>query len=195
MGKIRDIGSLAGGLLVCFYVLFTVIAYCRYPMAYSPLTNWLSDLGSHVLNPHGAVFYNTGIVITGLLIFIFFLGLRRLIIKDNRRQKAMVFVTQGFGFLGAIALIMSAVYSIDVLNLHSFWSVSMYVMLGTAFGFSVAALRYHPACPKWLLACGIIVALTDILSGVFGASHTMEWVTVALFLFYVSAIVIGTKRI
>jgi D-arabinose 1-dehydrogenase-like Zn-dependent alcohol dehydrogenase len=57
--------------------------------------------------------------------------------------------------------------------------------LGTAFAFSVAALRYHPACPRWLLLVGASTALAALLYGIFHTVTALEWVTTALFLCYV----------
>jgi hypothetical membrane protein len=195
VSKTNYITPLAGVLLVLWYLSFALLAFLYYPSSYLPTTNWLSGLGSRNLNPHGAIFYNAGIMGTASFVFLFFVSLRQLRIPTNRKQKAMLLVTLGFGMLGAFSLMMSAVYPIDLPESHAFWSVSLYVMLGTAFAFSVAALRYHPACPRWLLASGIVVAAVDILSGVFGTSSLMEWVTVGLFLLYVLAITIGTKRL
>ena len=53
----------------------------------------------------------------------------------------MLFLTQSFGILGAIAMLMSGLYPMNFFVLHSFFSTCLYVLLGTAFAFSVAALR------------------------------------------------------
>jgi hypothetical membrane protein len=192
MGKIRRVSSIAGVLAVISYMVFGLLAFLRYPVNYSPMTNWLSDLGSSTLNPDGALFYNIGIILTGLLVLLFFIGLSGLRIPGNRKQYAMLLVTQGFGVLGSFSLIMSAIYPINFLEAHRFWSISLYIMLGTAFAFSVSALRYYPAWPRWLLAFGVLVAAVDILSGVCGSSYVMEWITVALFLFYICAVALKT---
>jgi len=186
--RFPDLCFLAGMPVVVLYVTFTLLAFASYPNSYSPMTNWLSDLGSRVLNPHGALFYNTGIVFSGLCSFLFFLSLSSKKIPGNKIQGLMVLVTQRFGLIGSFALIMSALYPIDLGRAHGFWSVALYIMLGTAFAFSVAALRYHSFWPKWLLVLGITTAAADILSGVLGTWPVMEWVTVAFFLSYVAAV-------
>ena len=45
---------------VSLYILFTAISFFYYPTAYSPLTNWLSDLGNPLQNPSGAIYYKIG---------------------------------------------------------------------------------------------------------------------------------------
>jgi hypothetical protein len=187
MIRIGYIGPVSGIFGVLSYLVLALVAFGWYPGPYSPIGNWLSDLGSPTLNPEGAAFYNAGVIVTGVFMSLFFAGLSRLRITGNRKQCSMLLVTQSCGVLGSFSLIMSALYPIESPSPHRFWSIFLYVTLGTAFAFSVSALRYHEAWPRWLLVTGVIVAVVDILSGVFGASHMMEWITVALFLFYVSA--------
>ncbi len=159
------------------------------------MSNWLSDLGNADLNPHGALFYNIGIVAAGVVLVPFFLGLSQWKMGNNRTQNLMLRLTQGFGILGALALVMSGLYPINFPALHSFFSTSLYILLGTAFGFSVAALRYHATCPRWLLILGAITALVDILSGVFHTVYVLEWVTVSLFLCYPVLLGAQTNRL
>ena len=180
---------------VLCYLTFTLLAFAQYPLPYSPMSNWLSDLGNADLNPHGAFFYNIGIVVTGVLLLLFFLGLSQWKMENNRIQNFMLRLTQGFGILGALALVMSGLYPINFSALHSFFSISLYILLGTAFFFSVAALRYYPTCPKWLLILGALAALVDILSGVFHSVYVLEWVTVSLFLCYPVLLGVETNRL
>lgn len=51
----------------------------------------------------------------------------------------MLLITQGFGMFGALAMVMSGLYPINFFALHSFFSTCLYILLGTAFAFSVAA--------------------------------------------------------
>ena len=82
-------------------------------------------------------------------------------------------------------MVMSALYPINLLEQHRFWSVSLYILLGSAFAFSVAALRYLSEVPRWVLVLGVITALGDLVSGIFHEVTLLEWMTVALFLGYV----------
>jgi len=150
-------------LAVVCYLTFALLAFALYPLPYSPMSNWFSDLGNADLNPHGTLFYNIGIVATGVVLLLFFIGLSRWKMENNRRQNFMLRLTQGFGILGALALVISGLYPINFSALHSFFSICLYILLGTAFGFSVAALRYYPTCPRWLLILGALTALMDIL--------------------------------
>jgi len=180
--------------IVC-YLAFALLSFARYPLPYSPLKNWLSDLGSPDLNPSGALFYNIGIIATAVVLPLFFLGLSLWKMENNRTQRLMLYLTQGFGILGACAMLMSGLYPISSPALHGFFSICLYILLGTAFAFSVAALRYHAACPRWLLIVFAFAALVDMLSGIFHTITVLEWVTVALLLCPLGLLGIATNQL
>jgi hypothetical membrane protein len=172
---------------VC-YLTCALLAFSRYPLPYSPLNNWLSDLGNVDVNPAGALFYNLGIVTTGILLVLFFLGLSVWKLSTNRIQQLMLHLTQGCGILGALAMVMTGLFPINHFALHSFFSTCSNVLLGTAFAFSVAALRYHASCARWLLILGAVTTLADLLFGlskIVTTTFVLEWVTIALFISYI----------
>lgn len=183
MNKLQPIRPFIVPLAVIGYILFALLAYIQVPGPFTPLANWLSDLGDLRRNPQGALLYNLGIILSALLILLFFMGLSYWKMESRKIQNSMVQLTQLFGILGSAAMLMSGIFPINT-ELHSFWSILLYILLGTAFGFSVAALRYQPGFPRWALGLGLITALVDILSGIFHNSTVIEWLTVALFLTY-----------
>jgi hypothetical membrane protein len=180
--------------IVC-YLAFALLAFAHYPLPYSPVRNWLSDLGNANVNPQGALFYKIGIVATAVVLVPFFLGLSRWKLGNNRRQHLMLLLTQGLGILGALAMAMSGLYPINFLAFHSFFSNSLYILLGTAFAFSVAALRYYPTCPRWLLILGASTALVDLVYGAFHTVYVLEWITAALLLCYLGLLGAETQRL
>lgn len=195
MIKDRRVSFMACLLVILFYFSFALLALWRFPGIYSPLRNWLSDLGSSRLNPDGAIFYNLGIIVTGLFLLPFFLGLSSWKMQGYRVQNAMLALTCVLGLLGGLAMIMSAIYPIDHIEQHRAWSISLYILLGTAFVFSAAALRYDRRFPRWALGLGIITGLVDILSGIFHNVYLLEWITVALFLGYIFIVGIKTRAV
>lgn len=196
MKSLQKITFIASLLVVLGYVTFTAQAIVRYPLPFSPLNNWLSDLGNVAVSPAGAPFYNAGIITSGILLLIFFFSLSGWKLTQNKIQKIMVGLTRGFGAAGAAAMIMSAIYPINLPEPHSFWSAALDIGLGTAFAFSVAALRYYPAVPKWVLALGVITALTDIAFAVFSNKlFILEWITISLFLVYLITLGVTSKRL
>jgi hypothetical membrane protein len=164
-------------------------------LPYSPLKNWLSDLGNPDLNPSGALLYNIGIVATAVVLPLFFLGLSRWKMENNRTQRLMVSIMQGFGILGAFAMLMSGLYPINSPALHGFFSICLYILLGTAFAFSVAALQYHSNCPRWLLIVFAFTSVVDMLSGAFHTVTVLEWVTVALLLCSLGLLGVATNQL
>lgn len=62
-------------LEVLIFLFFLVMSFVLYPLSYSVKTNWISNLGMYFLNPAGAIWFNVGLMGTGIfLIGIFFKG-------------------------------------------------------------------------------------------------------------------------
>lgn len=192
--KRNRLSNITGILASAGYVVFTLPAYIRYPLPYSPMNNWLSDLGNPVLNPHGSVFYNIGIASTGLMLVMFFLGLVVWKLEGNKVQIIMLRLTQIFGVSGSSCMVLSGIYPINRYEVHAFWSTSLYVLLSSAFIFSAAMLRYHQGVPRWLLFLGIFPAVIVLLTSFFQTVYVLEWITVLLFLFYVTLLAFATEQ-
>jgi hypothetical membrane protein len=195
MKKYRSISFIAGNLAVLCYLLFTLLAYSRYPLPYTPVWNWLSDLGNANLNPNGAIFYNIGIISTALLLILFFLGLSEWKIENKRVQVIMLRLAQVFGILGSLSMMMSAIFPINLLDIHSFWSATLYIMLSTGFVFLAAAMRYHKSVSIWLIILGFSTAPSVILMSIYKNVYVLEWITLLLFLSYVSLVGFETRRL
>ena len=190
----KSLSFYAGIIAVVGYLFFALLAYSQYPLPFSPMTNWLSTLGDYTLNPNGAIFYNLGIILTGLMLLLFFVGLSAWKIENNRVQVVMLRLAQIFGGLGALCTMMSAIFPMNNFKIHAFWSTSLYIMLSTGFIFSAAALRYHKSVPVWLLILGILPAPLVILTKYFVTVYVLEWVIVLLLLAYVFLVGGLTRR-
>jgi len=182
------------------YISFTILAYSQYPLSFSPMRNWLSDLGNQVDNPQGAIFYNLGVILAAAFLAIWFIvGLSQWRLKHHAIHRRLLTISQTAGVLAAFALIMSALYPINIPEVHSFWSQMHFMMFGMGFGFSVAALRYHPHIPKASLYLGTGAALLPTLMLAFGKAYWLEWIAVGLFIIYIlsvgKATLIITKRL
>ena len=190
----KRLSFVASVVTVVGYLSLALLAWTRFPNAYGPASNWLSDLGSGAANPAGASFYNAGIVLAGVCTLLFFLGLSVWKMAGNRKQLAMLYLTQTFGSLGALAMVLSALFPIHTGDAHAFWSAALFILLGTGFAFSVAAFRYHAAYPRWLLFVGVAVTIEDFVWSVALNIPVVEWITVGLFLLYVLLVGIETRR-
>jgi hypothetical membrane protein len=190
----RNFTFFSSVFIVACYLLFSLLAFLNLPTHYSPMDNWLSDLGSYQLNPKGAIFYNLGIILTGVILLFFFGSLVELKIAGDKKQNTLLLLTQLFGITGAFAMIMSAVFPITFGGIHSFLSALLYILLGTAFAFSVTALRYYSGYPRWLLVLGGLIAVEDMVWGLILNTYLMEWITVGLFLIYILLLGLVTRR-
>lgn len=195
MKKRHSLSFITGILIILIYPIFTILAYRQYPLAYSPLDNWLSDLGNPSRNPNGAAFYNTGIIVAALLLMLFFLGLSGWKLTARRPQVILLRLAQALGILGAFCMVMSALFPINLLEIHSFWSTFLYILLSTSFVFLATALRYHPGVPRWLLLLGGTTAAIVILTSFLTTVYILEWITVFLFLSYVCLVGLETSRL
>jgi hypothetical membrane protein len=191
--KKQPLSFITGILGILCYLLFTVLAYSHYPLPYSPTTNWLSDLGNPNYNPQGAIFYNIGIISTALLMMLFFLGLSVWKIEGKRVQIIMLLLAQVFGILGALCMILSAIFPINIMDVHSFWSTSLYIMLSTGFVFLADALRYNQKVPTWLIILGISTAPMVIIWSFFKSVYLLEWITLLIFLSFVGLVGVEAK--
>lgn len=189
-----DLTCISGVLACIVYPVSAGLAYSRYPLAFSPSTHWLSDLGDRAVSAGGAPYYNAGILITGPLVFLWFVGLSQWRVPGNLRQRWYLLISQAAGALGALAILMSAVFPIDMLAQHAFWSRVHYMMLAMGFGFSVAALAVHPNFPRPLLYLGTLAAFSPLATWIAGDTYWLEWISVGLFLAYVLLVGLAQGR-
>ncbi len=188
---VRFVSFYAGILVALCYLTFTLLAFLQFPPPFSPMMNWLSDLGNPSLNPFGASLYNIGIISTALLLALFFLGLSVWQVVNKRSQIIMLRLAQVFGISGSFCMMMSGIHPINSFEIHSFWSTALYILLSTALVFLPALLCSHQRTLGWLLVLGVTAAIMVILSGFFPAVYLLEWITVLLFLALV--VLVGVK--
>ncbi len=196
MKQNKNVTLVLGILIAAVYTLMTAISLIKYPDAFSPASNWLSDLGNKIVSPAGSIFYNTGIYMTGSLLILFFISFGVHQLPEKRMQNIMLFLTQGIGVLGSLAMILSGVFSINHPQPHSLFSMLLRIGLGTAFGFSVAAFLYYKKFSRLTLAVGVVTTLTDLaVSMFFPDTHLLEWLVIFLFLLYCVLLGYGVNRL
>lgn len=189
----KRMSFLSGLLIPLVYGVFTLLALLRFNGSFSAVHNWLSDLGSPSLNLAGYSFYNTGIVLTGVLLFFFFWSLSIWRKPGNKRQNIMLLLASIFGSLGGISMVLSAVFPIDIPDVHSVFSAAIYVFIGTGFVFTTVSLVYYPKFPRWMLVLGILIAIEDMLWSMLFNTYIMEFVTVGLFLLFTLLLGLHTR--
>ncbi len=168
-----------------FYCALTFTSIALFPSAFSPVDNWLSDLGNSSFNPNGAVFYNVGCILTGLALFPFFAGLYKWYTSEKLR-KVMIMATQVVGFFSAFSLIMIGVFSEDYMTQHVFWSNVFFAFNLIVLILANISLMTHSKFRRPIGYYGLVVALINLLFVVFSNTPLLEWFTVFTALFYVA---------
>jgi len=176
----------AGIAAVVVYLVFALVAFLKYPGAYGPLTNWLSDLGNPLANPSGAIFYRLGCMLSGAALILFYLKLG-IWNPGSKRTRVLLTVAQCTGVFSAVSLIITGIFPLGTFTeIHSLWSMMLYISLGFFLTFSATALMKNPAFTKGF---GYYAFLTAAVNFVFGAIlHEIfwaEWISVGMFIAYV----------
>lgn len=185
MKKYNSLAPLLGILIVFIYLLLFALALSKYPQPFSPISNWLSDLGNRIISPDGSRYYNAGVILSGALLAVFFISHRSIRLITSKAQCIVLALSQVFGIVGAAAMMLSGVFSIDIPTKHSFVSAILRICIGTSFGLSIAALSYFKDVRKWILVIGGVTALLDLCVSVFfNKIHLLEWPVIFLFLTY-----------
>jgi len=182
------ISCMSGIAVIVLYCTFTFTSLALYPTPYSPVTNWLSDLGNSSFNPAGAAFYNTGCILTGIALFPFFAGLYKWYTHEKRRKISLI-VTQAVGFLAAFSLIMIGVFSEDIMEQHVFWSQVFFILNLVVLILATTSLITHPNFVRPIGYYGLAVAAVNLLFVFVYNTPLFEWFTVFTALGYVGLLV------
>lgn len=159
--KVQNSG-IAGILAIIIFCIFTFTAVALFPSGYTPINNWLSDLGNLNLNPNGLIFFNIGCILTGLLLFPFFFGLRKWYIIEKRRKNLLI-GAQIIGFFSAFALIMVGVFPEDTWIKHVISASSFFISLFLFLILGNISLLNHEKFKKWIGYYGFFAALVDLI--------------------------------
>ena len=178
--------SVAGITAVALYLVFALVAFLKYPSAYSPVSNWLSDLGNPLANPSGAVFYRLGYTFSGLGLALFYvkLGVWN---TGSRRTRLLLTVAQCAGVFSAVSLVVTAVFPLGTsTGIHSLWSMMLYISLGFFLTFSATALMKSPTFKRGFGYYGFVTAgVTFAFGAILHETRWAEWVSVGMFIVYV----------
>jgi len=182
------ISCMSGIAVIVLYCTFTFTSLALYPTPYSPVTNWLSDLGNSSFNPAGAVFYNTGCILTGIALFPFFAGLYKWYTHEKWRKISLI-ATQTVGFFAAFSLIMIGVFSEDYMGQHVFWSSVFFILNLVVLILAGVSLFTHPNYIRSIAYYGFVVAAINLLFVIVYTTPLFEWFTVFTALVYVGLLV------
>ena len=147
------ISSVAGVAVIVLYCVFTFSSWALFSTTYSPIINWLSDLGNSSYDPRGAILYNLGCIWTGIALFPFFIGFYKWHTKETWRKISMM-ISQAVGCVAAFALIMIGVFSEDSGWLHSLWSEVFFLLNMIALVLAGASPYIYPYYAKGWASTG-----------------------------------------
>ena len=172
---------------IILYCAFTFTSWALYPTSYSPVENWLSDLGNSSFNPEGAIFFNVGCVLTGIALFPFFSGLYKWYTEEKWRKISLI-ITQTLGSLAAFSLMMIGVFSEDYGEMHHLWSVVFFVLILIVLILGGVSLFTHPNYIRPIAYYGFVVAIINLIFASYSIP-LLEWFTVFTALGYVGLLV------
>jgi hypothetical membrane protein len=181
----RRLITITGFAAVAIYVVFTALAFSKYPNAYSPLKNWLSDLGNPLINQSGALLYNLGCVLTSIVLIVFYIGIREWV-NDNKSLKVLLTIAQIAGILSSIFLIITALFPLGShTEIHQISGKLHIIFLGFFLTFSATVLLKNPVLTKWPGYFGFITAFVNFVYGAFLYSvFFAEWLAIGMFIIY-----------
>lgn len=185
--------SLTGVLAILIFLIFTFTAVSMFSGDYNPLNNYLSDLGNSSYNSNGAIFFNLGCIITGLLLILFFYGFK-IWYKTGKHGKNLLITSQLVGIYASFSLIMVGVFSEDYGPLHWIWSASFFLSLMFTLILSNIYLLNHSQFIKKIAYYGFFVVFIDIMFIIIYilkmniSASLFEWITVLLSLVWAGMI-------
>ena len=112
-------------------------------MAFSPAANWISDLGNTLLSPRGSIFFRLDMIALGAVLAAFFVGLRVWSRGQGIMVKLLVAVAQLSGFVGAVAIAMTGIFSENNYAAHALWATVLFIALAAAVWFIGWAPVWH----------------------------------------------------
>ena len=189
------INSISGITGLALYLVLSVVAFSSYPSSFDPMGNWLSDLGNNLLNPGGAIFYRLAGILSGTALLVFFSTLAYGTTGQGKNIRVLFFLVRVFGLIASLSFMMTGIFSEDMMPMHSWFSITLYISFGTAIAFTGLAVLFSKILPRWFVAFCFLAWAFDIVSGIFGQTMWLEWVVVAFLLMYVAAMsVFSLKR-
>jgi len=114
-------------------------------------------------------------------------------------MKILLTISQTTGILAAVSFMMSAIFPLGTNNqIHSFFSILIFVFFGFFETFSASALRKKIGSPRWVVYSGFLAAIVSFAIGIYSFFNEFflgEWITVGLIMFYVVSLVVNSKRL
>ena len=175
-----------GTAVITVFWVFVIISMSLFDGIYNPFVNWMSDLGSSVLNPRGAIFFNIGCIVSGILLFPFFAGLYEWYIGSDRNKK-LTKATQVAGFFSAFFMMMIGVFSEDTIELHMTFAVLLFTVNTLTLVLPAMAL-YQFSFTKNIAKFAYLVLAINLILFVL-ITPIVEWVTITTSFMFIALLI------
>lgn len=180
---IRWITISAGFSAFLFYCIFTIMAVQRFPGTFSATQHYLSVLGNVNKNPKGAMFYNLGVMLTGLSLVIFYVGF---VIWNAMRDRSKILLSiLIFGSMNGFFIFMSAVYpEVPHYQTHFTWSLLIFIAFIPVLILISIYLGRYSGLNKIISYLGFILAAYNfafviyVLTEGTSSGSLLEWISV-----------------
>lgn len=186
----------AGLAATLFYCIFTTISIQHFPGTFSATQYYLSALGNMNKNPNGAMFYNLGVMLTGLSLLLFYIGF---VIWNalQERRKILVGILI-FGSMNGFSIFMSAVYpEVPHYQIHFTWSLFIFIAFIPVLILISIFLRRYSALNKVISYLGFILAAYNFAFVMYALTEgtssgsLLEWMSVFSYIGWIMLIVIN----
>lgn len=185
----------SGIFAVLTFLSLGAASYARYPAAFSVTKNWLSDLGNQTLNPRGAAIFRVDVILVGLLIGLFFVGLAVWRKRQRLRTRVFISCSQAFGLVSGLAMAMTGVFSEGLHSSHAIWACIFFISSGASVFLSGLAFLHHRMPLKKLTYLAFPLAILEWALAALSRIHVLEWVVVALLLLYFASVAVRTSAV
>ena len=178
--KIRDlpITSIIGAIIITVFITFTAISIMLYPLPWSPTTTFLSDFGNMKTNVYGSKYFNVGLIIAGIAIIPFYIGLNDWYPED--KLKYFIVIGQLLGIFSGIALILIGIYPEDFSKDHRFWSYTFFEINFLSMLFiNTTLLANKNYSRRVAIIAYAFLAVTLVSYLIYGGAPIIEWLTVS----------------
>ena len=189
----KYVGIAAGAV----YIVFTFTSHL-FNTALTPMTDWLSNYGSPVLNPSGALFYNLGCILTAAILVVFYFGISQWYRGGRVAKKYTVsyVCAQVSGLAASCCLVVASLFPIGTSSLHNTFGMMNMIGINCFMSFLSIAIFMHPHVNKAVGILGIFTATFNIITtNAFKNMYIAEWIYFSLFIIYIVLITINYDKL
>ena len=187
--------SITGLVGITTYCIFTLVSFSFFPNNFDPINYNLSTLGDFYDNPNGAIFYNVGMVLTGLASIPFYVGLYNWFMI--RKKSNLDVVALVAGIINALAIMMAGIFSEteETYSQHVFWSILIFISFLPVLIFVNISILNQPDFSNLVAYYGFGVSLIDmsflvllIFTGVDTNFPLFEWFAVFSYISWIGVL-------